>query len=193
MWNSAVPRVWRRLTSRPFLNLKSKKRDTLQFLVETQKYIHNIRKPQILDEPSLSLPQPPSESPASQPHKPSASKRTLDSTLCLPSRDQLSSVPKSRGKLGTSTSLDSLRKMSPSLTVPPLRLSETGFRRKDVSRLTVREPTFEWCSGETEVKASRSPTSRVGTACKVDTWRKRPSRKAYALPFKDYLAQNKSP
>lgn len=56
MWNSAIPRSWKELTPRPFLNLKHKKRDTLQFLVETQKYIHRIRKPLVMDEDELAVP-----------------------------------------------------------------------------------------------------------------------------------------
>lgn len=56
MWNSAIPRVWKELTLRPFLSLKDKKRDTLQFLVETQKYIHRIRKPLVMDEDEMAVP-----------------------------------------------------------------------------------------------------------------------------------------
>lgn len=44
------------LTARPFLSIKGKKRDTLEFLKETQKYIHTIRKPLVLDEDELALP-----------------------------------------------------------------------------------------------------------------------------------------
>lgn len=56
MWNSAIPRSWKELTPRPFLSLKDRKRDTLQFLVETQKYIHRIRKPLVMDEDELAVP-----------------------------------------------------------------------------------------------------------------------------------------
>lgn len=50
MWSTSVPRSWRVISPRPFRRIKGEKRfkrDTLDFLKETQKYINTITKPTV--------------------------------------------------------------------------------------------------------------------------------------------------
>lgn len=49
-WKSSIPRNWRATCKRGIKSAcRSSKDSTLQFLLETQKYIHSIRKPTIID------------------------------------------------------------------------------------------------------------------------------------------------
>ena len=57
MWRTSIPKNWNSISSRPAYRIKGRlgKRDTMEFLKETQRYIDLIRKPMVGDEEILGI------------------------------------------------------------------------------------------------------------------------------------------
>lgn len=76
MWRSSIPRNWSSISSRPARRIKGSsygKRDTLEFLRETQQYIDTIRKPIRGEEEILGVDKSPSPRPILRSKSPSVS------------------------------------------------------------------------------------------------------------------------
>lgn len=138
MWKTSLPSQWSQICARPLHQIKgqySLKRDTLEFLKETQRYIATIRKPLAYSHPHL-----PRQSPVSHTHLPAPRLKTAE----IPEKDKkplggvvsigtgmrsdsLATLPRRESQLRISTEVGKLHRVrSQGLAVVEASLSPAG-------------------------------------------------------------------